>query len=440
MAARRFQTRSMHNLDDLRAGRLRGITRLDLELGLSEFPREIFTLADSLEVLNLSNNALSELPQDLHRLTRLKVLFCSGNRFTELPTALGRCANLETVGFRNNQIQLVTAQALPASLRALILTENALETLPDALGDCTRLQKLMLAGNRLIALPEGLARCERLELLRIASNCLTALPDWLLRMPSLAWLAYAGNPMPVGFVAPAEEGHCLRIAWHDIHLEQVLGQGASGVIHRATWQGQDAPMAVKLYKGALTSDGSPLAEMSACIAAGEHANLVPLAGRIDDHPQQLPALVMQLIAPHWRNLAGPPSLDSCTRDRYTETIALPLAGMRRLASGIASVCAHLHERGLSHGDLYAHNILCDGEGQCLLGDFGAASFHPQDDSPRAQALERMEVRAFGILVEELLTHAQVLDTRLLAMARQCQHPEVLERPGFNELAVKIANG
>lgn len=247
----------MHNLDDLRAGRLRGITRLDLEQGLTTFPHEIFTLADSLEVLNLSNNALSELPDDLHRLTRLKVLFCSGNRFTELPKALGRCANLETVGFRDNRIQLVTAQALPASLRALILTENALETLPEALGDCAWLQKLMLAGNRLTALPEGLARCERLELLRIASNRLPALPDWLLRMPSLAWLAYADNPMPEGFVAPTAEGHCPRIAWQDVHLEHVLGQGASGVIHRATCQGQDASMAVKLYKGALTSDGSP---------------------------------------------------------------------------------------------------------------------------------------------------------------------------------------
>lgn len=433
MAARRFQTRSMHNLDDLRAGRLRGITRLDLELGLSEFPREIFTLADSLEVLNLSNNDLSELPDDLHRLTRLKVLFCSGNRFIELPTALGRCATLETVGFRDNQIQLVTAQALPASLRALILTENALETLPDALGDCARLQKLMLAGNRLSALPEGLARCERLELLRIASNCLPALPDWLLRMPSLAWLAYADNPMPVGFVAPAEEGHCPRIAWHAIHLEQVLGQGASGVIHRATCQGQDAPMAVKLYKGALTSDGSPLAEMSACIAAGDHPNLVRLAGRIDDHPQQLPALVMHLIAPHWRNLAGPPSLDSCTRDRYADTFTLPLGNVRRLASGIASVCAHLHGRGLCHGDLYAHNILFDEDGQCLLGDFGAASFHP-----RSQALERLEVRAFGILLEELLAHCPESDKMLHTLARRCQHPDVAERPLFNEVVERLS--
>jgi hypothetical protein len=93
----------MHTLDDLRAGRLRGITRLNLCQELTDFPREIFDLADSLEVLDLTGNRLSDLPADLHRLTRLKVLFCSNNRFTHLPHAIGRCQALETAGFRSNR-------------------------------------------------------------------------------------------------------------------------------------------------------------------------------------------------------------------------------------------------------------------------------------------------------------------------------------------------
>ena len=48
-------------------------------------PRKFFDLADSLEILNLTGNALSSLPDDLHRLTHLRVLFCSDNAFTELP-------------------------------------------------------------------------------------------------------------------------------------------------------------------------------------------------------------------------------------------------------------------------------------------------------------------------------------------------------------------
>ncbi len=145
------------SLGRLRAGELAGATRLDLGGGLDEFPREVFELADTLEVLNLSGNALQALPDDLHRLHRLRVLFCSDNRFTELPEAIGRCDRLEMVAFKANRIARVNAKALPPSLRWLILTDNQIEELPDSLGHCTRMQKLMLAGNRLRALPPSMA-------------------------------------------------------------------------------------------------------------------------------------------------------------------------------------------------------------------------------------------------------------------------------------------
>jgi len=79
----------MENLDALRSGRLHGAVRLDLSCGLTEFPSEIFDLADTLEVLNLSGNALTSLPHDLPRLRKLRVLFCSDNPFTVLPEVLG---------------------------------------------------------------------------------------------------------------------------------------------------------------------------------------------------------------------------------------------------------------------------------------------------------------------------------------------------------------
>lgn len=423
----------MHSLEDLKAGRLHGLTRLDLCQGLSEFPREIFALADTLEVLNLTGNALHDLPEDLHRLTRLRVLFCSENRFEHVPRAVGRCERLETVGFKSNCIHQLDAHALPASLRALVLTDNRLERLPEALGDCSQLQKLMLAGNRLTALPDSLARCERLELLRIASNRLTALPDWLLRMPRLAWLAYADNPLPQALRAPAVQASCPRIHWAHIALGKELGRGASGLIHLAHWHAHPDPVAVKLYKGEITSDGSPLAEMIACLAAGDHRQLVRVIGRIDDHPLQRPALVMQLIDPNWFNLAGPPSLGSCTRDSYPDARRLALPAARRLLAGIASVSAHLHARGINHGDLYAHNILCDTEGDCLLGDFGAASFHPPSTDTETAAVERLEVRAFGILIEELLDGCDQDDTSLRSLAQRCQQPDVSARPGFAQL-------
>ena len=397
-------------LSELRAGRLAGATRLDLRhAGLSEFPREIFTLADTLESLDLSDNALQALPDDLPRLGALRVLFCSNNRFTELPAVLGRCAGLHIVGFKANAIERVPAAALPASLRWLILTDNRIATLPDSLLRCVRLQKLMLAGNRLAALPTGLAALQRLELVRLAANRFAtreaALPAELLALPRLAWLACAGNPFNAADEAQAlARGGVPAVDWSALRVGALLGEGASGVIHAAHWTAPDGAaraMAVKLFKGAVTSDGLPASEMAACIAAGTHADIVGVEGLVAAHPQGAQGLVMQRIPAGYRNLAGPPSLASCTRDVYASDLRLAVPVARAIAQGVGAALAHLHGRGLLHGDLYAHNILVDAAGHALLGDFGAASFLPATDPQRAAALQRLDLRALAVLVDEL---------------------------------------
>ncbi len=423
----------MNTLAQLKAGQLAGATRLDLSCGLTEFPREIFELADSLEILNLTGNALSRLPDDLHRLTRLRVLFCSDNAFTELPASLGQCATLSMIGFKANQISHVPAAALPPQLRWLILTDNRISQLPDELGRRPLLQKLMLAGNRLAQLPESLANCRSLELIRIAANRLPHLPRWLLTLPSLTWLAYAGNPVEMAADLASEDA-TPNIPWTDLELGDVLGEGASGIIRQALYKPQALPVAVKLYKGTITSDGSPLHEMQACIAAGLHPNLIKVRGRVVGHPDDQAALVMDLIEPSYRNLAALPSLASCTRDIYTADTRFSLDVALRMARAIASVAAHLHRHGITHGDLYGHNILWNEAGECLLGDFGAASFHATADTLETRALQRIEVRAFGVLLGELLERVdgQVSD-ELLALQQNCCQPDVLARPGFEDI-------
>ncbi len=394
--------------------------RLDLSCGLSEFPREVFALADTLEVLNLSGNALSSLPDDLPRLHRLRVLFCSDNRFTELPPVLGRCPQLEMAGFKANRIEQVSAASLAPSLRWLILTDNRIAELPEAIGECTRMQKLMLAGNHLSQLPQTLAGCRQLELLRIAANrfesMADALPECLLALPQLAWLATAGNPFGHEHESRALDASPTQaIAWADLRLGAPLGEGASGVIHDALWQRapdeSPQPVAVKLFKGTVTSDGLPRSEMAACIAAGVHANLVGVEGRVEGHPQGVQGLVLRLIPGGYRNLAGPPSLASCTRDVYADGLRLSAAQALRIARGVASAVAHLHRQGIAHGDLYAHNIVVNDDGDSLLGDFGAASFMPHGDASRTAALQRMDRLALAHLIDEL--------------ARRCDEPGAL---------------
>lgn len=457
----------MHTLEQLRAGELCGARHLKLSENLAVFPPEIMSLKETLEVLDLTGNQLSTLPDELAGFSKLRIIFCSENCFTELPEVLGRCPALTMVGFKANQIATVSAKALPAGLRWLILTDNAVEQLPDELGQCDALQKLMLAGNRLRELPASLASCRNLELLRIAANRIERFPEWLLSLPRLSWLAYSGNPFSEGEEARAiDDAHVAPLAWETLALGELLGQGASGVIHRATifddmvgdmadesadevtqasGRADASQVAVKLFKGAVTSDGLPRCEMAASLAAGTHPNLIKVMGKVADHPSGIPALVMALIDPAFANLAGPPSLDSCTRDVYPEGLRLCVPDALAMAHGIASVAGHLHRAGIMHGDLYGHNILftrgSDAPARALLGDFGAASLYDRSDRERAVGLERLEVRAFGCLLEELLAHCDTQDSPLDGLHQlkaACLSELPAERPDFAYIDRQLA--
>jgi hypothetical protein len=432
--------------EESRAGRLAGRTQLKLSCHLKEFPPEIFDLADSLEIMDLSGNALSSLPDRLPEMQKLKILFCSDNHFTELPRVLGQCKALSMIGFRNNNIRRVLPEALPPLLRWLILTGNQLTELPSELGARPHLQKLMVAGNRLKTLPEELGNCKNLELIRIAANRFEALPEVLLKLPRLSWLSYSGNPFCSSDEQTAlQDTPVNRLPWSSLAVQQKLGEGASGLIYQATWQADNPipiPVAVKVFKGELTSDGLPVSEMAACMRAGSHSNLIPVLGKIEGHPENANGLVMSLVEASYRNLAGPPSFASCTRDVYADDLRLSLAEVLSIASGIASVAQQVHAKGIMHGDLYAHNILLGQNGHALLGDFGAACFKPAD-AAQSLALEKIEVRAFGCLLEELLercereaTTLRAL-THLVALRDACLHTEASLRPVFTEIVASI---
>jgi serine/threonine protein kinase len=171
--------------------------------------------------------------------------------------------------------------------------------------------------------------------------------------------------------------------------------------------------------------------------------LVSAIGRVTEHPQQVQALVMPLIAPEFGNLAGPPSLDSCTRDVYATHTHFDWLATLRMAQGIAKAIKHLHTRGILHGDLYAHNILHTSTGDALLSDFGAAAFFDVHDAALAQGLEKIEVRALGCLLEELAAHChaeQHNTAKLEVLAQLSQHclcDQPTKRPSLTQVCTDL---
>ncbi|MBE9113281.1 protein kinase [Nodosilinea sp. LEGE 07298] len=425
----------MHTLEMLRSRQLIGTQRLTLAADLTTFPEEILELADSLEILDLSNNALTTLPDSFAKLHNLRIAFFNNNGFETVPEVLAQCPNLSMIGFKANQIATVPAESLPAKTRWLILTDNCLQALPETLGQLPHLQKLMLAGNQLHALPETIAACQKLELIRIAANQLDHLPPWLLTLPRLSWLAYAGNPFSQR-AALANSSALPQIPWTDLSLGHVLGQGASGVISQGLWRQGQTAVAIKVFKGAMTSDGLPEDELRACIAAGSHPHLIGPLGQVIHHPEHKNGLVLPLVPDTYGVMGGPPSLESCTRDTYPDDVEFSLAVTLAIAQGVASAAAHLHRRGILHGDLYPHNTLVNSAGDIRLSDFGAAGFYDPADRTVAPALERIEVRAFGCLLEDLCDRCPPASW-LRQLQHACMQPDVLARPSFEEVLATL---
>ena len=421
-----------HSLDDLKSGKLIGSKRVKLACGLSTFPVEILTLADTLEVLDLSNNQLTELPDSIVQLKKLKILFVSNNHFTVFPKVLREFPVLNMIGFKANQITTVPENAFPPLLIWLILTDNKIAKLPNSIGDCTLLQKCALAGNEIEELPQEMANCVILELLRISANKLKVLPEWLFALPKLSWVAFGGNPVvqKVGVHDAINSFH-----WSDFAVEELLGEGASGLIYKATWNTKKEAVAIKVFKGAVTSDGLPEDEMAIALAAGKHASLISVLGKIKEHPEGKSGLVMELISPDFINLGKPPTFETCTRDVFDQGSAFTGDELLKLAKSIASVCAQLHSKGINHGDLYAHNILVNKTADCLLGDFGAATYYGISTA----LIERVEVRAFGCLVEDVLSlvgesdMTDELRNKWEYLIHTCTKADVKSRPSFKEI-------
>eukprot|EP00913_Durusdinium_trenchii_P011433 g10737.t1 len=107
--------------------------------------------------LDVSMNALEQIPPSIGRLVECEVFLASSNQLTEVPRELG---------------------ALP--LKQLNLRSNALTALPLELGQLCSLVELILSENRLRELPAEVMELETLdpwaEVLDLGSNHLTALP------------------------------------------------------------------------------------------------------------------------------------------------------------------------------------------------------------------------------------------------------------------------
>ena len=380
-----------------------------LDLGfnrLQTLPRAIGELV-SLQLLNLAHNELRALPAEIGKLTKLQVLGLRSNQLTELPGELGDLQELHS----------------------LFLTDNKLSELPSTLGKLQKLRKLQAASNHLTGLPAELfAGCGELEMLRVPCNRIATLPATMGTHPKLCWVSLAGNPL--WCAGPSTQRTVPLVAEADLVYDNsaTLGPaGASGGVFAATWQGRR--VAVKRFVDGISPDGAPADEMAVARAV-HHPRCVDVLAVVEP-PHQ--AMVMTHIL--GQPLGGRPGGKSLLRCTYPPDQGWPAAFAVTCARDVAAACGACASARVVHGDVYAHNVVVTDNGSATLVDFGAAFACPTTCDIDFQ---RLEVRAFGLLLQELADRcASRRHDGLSALAAKCMDTTVAARPSFAELEMEL---
>jgi len=125
-----------------------------------------------LEILNLSENLLQQVPPSIIQLKNLKTINLSHNQLTQIPKELCQIEKLDSLDLSANRITQISDYVEALNCIELNLNDNQIKTISVAI-----------------------AKCPRLKVLRLEQNCLelAAIPVDLMSRSNVALIATDGN-------------------------------------------------------------------------------------------------------------------------------------------------------------------------------------------------------------------------------------------------------
>jgi len=147
------------------------ITKADLSNNkITEVPEEINTLSE-LTYFRMQNNHLQKLPESLFLINTLKSVDVVNNQLQSIPMSFIRCSSLVEANFRQNRIETLPVHYGGLwNLEILDLSANNIRAFQFAEGDLPRLKKLDLSQNQIDRLEVNFASLKDLEYLNLSKN------------------------------------------------------------------------------------------------------------------------------------------------------------------------------------------------------------------------------------------------------------------------------
>ncbi|XP_049870809.1 leucine-rich repeat and calponin homology domain-containing protein isoform X2 [Pectinophora gossypiella] len=143
---------------------------------LKEFPKPVkFDLSDTV-IADLSKNRFSDVPDEVTTYVYLEKLLLSQNVIRNVPDAVGGLQSLTYLDLSSNQLTELPREICQMPLQVLLVQDNLLSTLPKEIGKMTSLAELDASNNRLTQVPMTLGDCAGMRALDLSNNQLGLLP------------------------------------------------------------------------------------------------------------------------------------------------------------------------------------------------------------------------------------------------------------------------
>lgn len=154
---------------------------------------DLFAL-DTLNLLNISDTNLQQLPAEISNLTNLQTLLLYGNEISTVPNTIGALEKLKVLDISRNKLDCIPSEIADlSSLMTLNLSNNALTKFP-CLKRSGKLTVIDLSGNKLSDFPDICHENNaHLAEINLKNNVIEEIPHEIVLLASLKHLNLDNN-------------------------------------------------------------------------------------------------------------------------------------------------------------------------------------------------------------------------------------------------------
>ena len=144
--------------------------------------------------IDLTSCQLKKIPRPIFELSFLKKLYLDYNEITDIHEDIGKLTSLVDLSLKRNNLSYTPKSIIKLKfLKNLGFESNKLKEIPDIFNDSCSLEFIYLGYNDIDRIPETIGKCKNLKQLHLEYNNLRSIPNSISQLKSMEWLNLEGN-------------------------------------------------------------------------------------------------------------------------------------------------------------------------------------------------------------------------------------------------------